>query len=65
MYTIATSHLSIYLSFYLYQGDKTDNDHDSLNLSESNSVTSLVATGMFRFALSVRLLSVIRSVTMK
>ena len=27
------------------QGDKTDNDHDSLNLSESSSVTSLVAAG--------------------
>jgi len=25
------------------QGDKTDNDHDSLNLSESSSITSLVA----------------------
>jgi len=27
------------------QGDKTDNDHDSLNLSESNSATSLMTEG--------------------
>jgi hypothetical protein len=27
------------------QGDKTDNDHDSLNLSQSSSVVSMVAVG--------------------
>jgi hypothetical protein len=27
------------------QGDKTDNDHDSLNLSQSSSVASMVAVG--------------------
>ena len=38
------------------QGDKTDNDHDSLNLSESSSVTSVVPGSAMSASASVGLL---------